>query len=1017
VNGRSLSGLIAVLAWALAAPALVGQEKPASPQLKDEMRMPWARSNERFIRQWLVLSDIPLAGAADGFEKDWLAEHGGETAIRPVADMTHHLADGSKVSWRQVTSWGDSTDLSDGVGLKRDLAGYAFAKVSRKESGKALLSIGSDESVRAWVNGALVLDRRTERQLTFDEDQVEVDMKAGENTLLVKVEQRAGPWIFSARVLERGTIVPRVQEIGPSLLDYSQAAIVLKTDINKDRAGQDKVRVQVVGAGGKAFAEKIVARGDTVRFDPAGWPDGAYEVRCATRATGGLLYSTHLPWYKGDAIREARELIAAAAKADQRTPEGFTTKMLADMVLDRLGKEGVKVAGNPWWAIHAPLMEFEEMKIEAQGKKAFERPYGFVRLAYRDEIDGSPQFCRVYLPGGYDRSKKWPLVVKLHGYNPANPDYVRWWAADSRHHSLADVEYSGRQGVIYMEPHGRGNTTYLGLGDQDIVRVIELAEERLSIDEDRVYLVGDSMGGWGTWNVATRHPGLFAAIAPVFGGADYHSQRSEEELAKLTPLDRFLADKQSSWSMGEALLNMPILVHHGDVDRSVNVEYSRYGVRMLQRWGFNVRYVELPGYGHEDLNEMGNVIEWFLEHRRVANPRQVRLRSTELQNPSAYWVRVEQAASPKEFMVVNAEVADPNVIRLDSQNVLALTLSPGAGLIDPSKDVKVVWNGEARVVRAQNGRIVLRAAGYTEAAPEKNAKVAGPIGDVLNTPFAIVTGTAAADPAMKEMCRRKAEALAAFWKSWQRQPARVFLDSELSDADAARYSLILIGGPDANLVARKLAAKLPIELAADHVKIGDRSFAASDARVQMIVPNPLNAERYVLLVAATSADGMYFWSADHLRNAEFDFTIADGHMPGAKERVAERELWVAGGWFDRGWRVQDALVFAGDAGVRSRSVLLHAPSPERAIDPKILDSYAGVYQVAPGIVVKVRRIENRLVAQMGEQRPVKLIPVAGAEFYVVEGPVQVTFEKDASGAVVSFKAWQDGRQLGGKKIE
>jgi dipeptidyl aminopeptidase/acylaminoacyl peptidase len=148
-------------------------------------------------------------------------------------------------------------------------------------------------------------------------------------------------------------------------------------------------------------------------------------------------------------------------------------------------------------------------------------------------------------------------VVKLHGYNPANPEYVRWWGVDSRHHVLADTEYNGHQGVIYVEPHGRGNTQYLGIGDQDVVRVIQLAKERFHIDEDRVYLTGDSMGGWGTWNVGTRHPDLFAAIAPIFGGVDYHSQFSEEALAKLTPLAGYFQEKQSSWSMAESLLNVP----------------------------------------------------------------------------------------------------------------------------------------------------------------------------------------------------------------------------------------------------------------------------------------------------------------------------------------------------------------------------------------------------------------------------------------------------------------------------
>ncbi|MGD0015349.1 MAG: prolyl oligopeptidase family serine peptidase, partial [Bryobacteraceae bacterium] len=792
--------------------------------------------------------------------------------------------------------------------------------------------------------------------------------------------------------------------------------IVIKTDINRERADQGRVRVKAVGAGGRVLAKRSASRGESVRFDPARWPDGAYEFRCTTRRRNGLLYAVHLPWYKGDAIAAARELVAAGAKADLRTPAGITTRMLARMVLDRLGKDFGSLTGNPWWAIHSPLMEFEELRLEAAGKAARVRPYGFYRLAYVDEVDDSPQFCRAYLPGGYARSKKWPLVIKLHGYNPPNPDYVRWWAADSRH-SLADEEYAGRQGIIYLEPHGRGNLTYLGLGDQDVVRAIRLAKEQFSVDEDRVYLTGDSMGGWGTWNVATRHPDLFAAIAPIFGGMDYHSVLPEAELARLNPLDRFLEEKQSSWAMAEGLLHMPMLVHHGDVDRSVNVEFSRYGVRLLERWGYNVRYVELPGYAHEDLNVMGNIIEWFLAHRRVANPGRVRIRSAELRYASAYWAKVEQCASPREFMVVDAEIVDANTIRVDSQNVLALTLSPGAGLIDPAKPVRVVWNGEPRVMKVQDGWLRLRASGYEEGPLEKNGRIAGPLGDILNTPFAIVTGTASADAAMNEVCRRKAEALAESWRQWQRQPPRVFKDSELSDQDAARYSLILIGGPDANLVARRLATKLPLEITAGQVKIGGRSFPASDARVQVIFPNPLNPQRYVLLVAATSAGGMYFWVPNRLRTADFDFSIEDGHVPGGQERVAPTDLWVAGGWFDHRWQVQESLVIPGSAEVRSRSVVLHAPNPGRSIDTKILDSYAGVYESTPGAVFRVRRAENRLMAQVGEQGPVELVPFSDDEFFMVEGPAKVVFERNAVGKVVSLKIWHIGREFSAKKTE
>ena len=61
-----------------------------------------------------------------------------------------------------------------------------------------------------------------------------------------------------------------------------------------------------------------------------------------------------------------------------------------------------------------------------------------------------------------------------------------------------------------------------------------MAKEKFNIDEDRIYLKGESMGGGGTWYVGTRHPDIFAAIAPVYGGWDYHVNMTEEQVSKMT---------------------------------------------------------------------------------------------------------------------------------------------------------------------------------------------------------------------------------------------------------------------------------------------------------------------------------------------------------------------------------------------------------------------------------------------------------------------------------------------------
>src|ERR1035441_1467409 len=142
---------------------------------------------------------------------------------------------------------------------------------------------------------------------------------------------------------------------------------------------------------------------------------------------------------------------------------------------------------------------------------------------------------------------------------------------------------------------------------------------------------------------------------------------------------------------------------------------------------------------------------------------------------------------------------------------------------------------------------------------------------------------------MAALCRNKAQAFIAAWRDWQKQSPRVFQDTEIKDAEMANYSLLLVGGPDANRVTAQLAARLPLKIAADRVTIDGKSFPAKDAAVQMLYPNPLNPERYVWIVAGTSTDGMYFSEPNPQRLSDWEYTIVDGRIPAYKQSATRSE--------------------------------------------------------------------------------------------------------------------------------
>jgi len=922
-TGTLWAGLACLIGLGLLAVGCRARSKPAAPPLPDLMdqtRSLWSPPGVPFLRHWLLCGDFPHPPGS-GLELDYLRQEGGEASVQPVAGMKVERPDGTEAVWTDVNSPGDVVNLLTAFPGRptTNVVAYGYTVLDWPRTEKALLSVGSDDGVKVWVNGKVALDHDVARGLTRDEDQVEVPLQSGRNTILVKVEQGGGDWGFCVRMLSRADVLlmPR-HGLSISTAPADPALplqLVVKIAPTAPATGVAEIpaAVDVVAAGGKIVASRRTMTGAQIVFNTTPWPDGAYDIRCTATPPGGRTQYAYTLWYNGDALAEAEELVDSADGADPNTQVGMTHAMLADLVTDRLGEDLTLADPNKLPSVYSALMEWEELQMP--GGRGGVRPNGFIRLAYRSQVDNSPQFCRAYLPPNYSPNRRWPMVVHLHGYNASNPPYVRW-GIDGRHHGWAD-----NYGVIALEPLGRYNTTFWGIGEKDVVRCVEMAEKQLSVDPNRVYLVGESMGGGGTWYVGSRHPGLFAAIAPSFGGHDYHADMTSAEVARVSPHDLYRLEARSMYVQAESLLTTPVFVNHGDRDDLVKIGYSRYAVKLLQRWGYNIRYWEHPGYGHGGWDADDEIFHWLLSIRRVAHPDHVRLRAADVSTASSHWVRIEQCLDPWKLMNVDASVVAPNVIRLDTDNVARITLSPGRPLIDPKKPVQVVWNNVLRTVDLSRGHVTLDAAGYVAPPDGKTPRRWGRMDDVFRTPFAIVVGTTSTNPMMRRMVQREADRFVTWWQQWQHVTPRLFRDVDLTKADADRYSLVLVGGPAENAVSYRMQDKIPIKVLPGGFIIDGHPFPVVDGVAQVVYRHPTNPNRYVAIIAATSPAGMFY--ADRLPG-DLDFAIIDGRMP--RDQDPPPSARIVGGMFDNGWRYSESYIELGDPDVRKECPVRRAPA-------------------------------------------------------------------------------------------
>jgi predicted peptidase len=206
---------------------------------------------------------------------------------------------------------------------------------------------------------------------------------------------------------------------------------------------------------------------------------------------------------------------------------------------------------------------------------------------------------------------KLPLVVYLHGAGGLGTDNRKqitggnqfgthvWILPDNqrRFPCLVLAPQTFRGWANYRLPTTAGERPVLlpGLGEgaRLLFEIIDVLRKELPVDDSRIYVTGQSMGGMGTWHAISERPNLFAAAAPVCGAGD------PQAIA--------------------AARNVPVWNFHGIDDPTVPVDRSRTLIDALRKAGGRPLHTEYPGVGHNSWEWAYTepaLPEWLFGHKR-----------------------------------------------------------------------------------------------------------------------------------------------------------------------------------------------------------------------------------------------------------------------------------------------------------------------------------------------------------------------------------------------------------------
>jgi predicted peptidase len=218
----------------------------------------------------------------------------------------------------------------------------------------------------------------------------------------------------------------------------------------------------------------------------------------------------------------------------------------------------------------------------------------------------------IYRPAGWTPEKRWPVIIYLHGGGERGTDGILPTQV-----GIGPAVWRSNGSFPFVVAFPQADRPW-GMPEME-ARVLEARERMIrdhAGDPDRVYLTGNSMGGFGTWIIGARHPELFAALVPICGGV-------RPPRGVKVPADSIARQPDPEGAVARKLGSLPVWAFHGGRDWMNPPRSSRRLVEALRAAGGDVRYTEYADLGHNSWDRAyaeTALYEWMLRQRNSPTP-------------------------------------------------------------------------------------------------------------------------------------------------------------------------------------------------------------------------------------------------------------------------------------------------------------------------------------------------------------------------------------------------------------
>ncbi len=291
--------------------------------------------------------------------------------------------------------------------------------------------------------------------------------------------------------------------------------------------------------------------------------------------------------------------------------------------------------------------------------------------AFDSPVDGHMNLYKVRLPAGWSPDQEYPMLVFLHGSGIRhNLQFLAGDLSPKEENVALDGEMA-RNGSFYELLPFVGKHRYEGNGEIYVWEQINHFLDAFTIDEDRQYLSGSSMGGMGTWSLGLRTPDRWAALF----------------INAAMPLPSDIAI-----GLGRNVSYLPVLIGHGENDQLIYVENAFLFRDELKKWGNDPIVKIYPGFGHGmPEGEYARSVQWLMKHKRK-RPDQFTFISDSERYSGCWGITLQGDKSSEQFPGFECRI-EGQTVYISSHNVTRLDIDPGENGLRMTGMVRVFLNG------------------------------------------------------------------------------------------------------------------------------------------------------------------------------------------------------------------------------------------------------------------------------------------------------------------------------------